>query len=89
METREQDPVCGMDVYTSSSKFYVLKEKTYYFCSDNCLNKFKYNPDKCEIPIITSMFSSSYAKNKTLLENIKLLENSVFGVLHVLQNHNY
>jgi Cu+-exporting ATPase len=50
MEISEQDPVCGMDVYTSSSKFYVLKEKTYYFCSDNCLNKFKYSPGKYLLP---------------------------------------
>jgi Cu+-exporting ATPase len=39
------DPVCGMQVSpdTAAGK-YDFENKTYYFCSDGCLNKFRQNP---------------------------------------------
>jgi len=39
------DPVCGMSVAaeTAAGK-YEFEGKTYYFCSTNCLNKFRQNP---------------------------------------------
>jgi len=40
------DPVCGMEV-DNKSKFKTLyKGKVYYFCSENCLNLFKKDPEK-------------------------------------------
>ncbi|HLM00900.1 MAG TPA: heavy metal translocating P-type ATPase, partial [Pyrinomonadaceae bacterium] len=39
------DPVCGMSVApgTAAGK-YDFEDKTYYFCSNGCLNKFRQNP---------------------------------------------
>ena len=39
------EPVCGMSVAreTAAGK-YDFENKTYYFCSDGCLNKFRQNP---------------------------------------------
>jgi P-type Cu+ transporter len=39
------DPICGMNVDpTSAAGSWSYEEKTYYFCSTHCLNKFKQNP---------------------------------------------
>jgi heavy metal translocating P-type ATPase len=41
------DPVCGMDVEVAPTSLqHEYKEKTYYFCSEHCLNKFKDNPEQ-------------------------------------------
>jgi P-type Cu+ transporter len=41
------DPVCNMNVNPNESKFsYNLREITYNFCSNNCLEKFKLEPEK-------------------------------------------
>lgn len=40
-----QDPVCGMEVEPSDERKFNYRDKTYYFCSDKCLAKFKDNPD--------------------------------------------
>ena len=40
-----QDPVCGMKVDTSSNKKWSYHDKTYYFCSDKCLQKFSKDPE--------------------------------------------
>lgn len=41
------DPVCNMNVNPNENKFsYNLREITYYFCSNNCLEKFKSEPEK-------------------------------------------
>ncbi len=42
-----KDPVCGMMVDKSSAKgHFDYKGGHYYFCSEDCLNKFKAAPDK-------------------------------------------
>nr|WP_174506413.1 heavy metal translocating P-type ATPase [Acinetobacter sp. Marseille-Q1620] len=38
------DPVCGMQVKTDSQYHSVYQDKNYYFCSENCQNKFNTNP---------------------------------------------
>jgi Cu+-exporting ATPase len=41
------DPVCKMSVdETKTSLKYDFKGKTYYFCCEGCLNKFKSSPEK-------------------------------------------
>jgi len=41
------DPVCGMDVKVSDSKYSSkYKDKTYYFCSSSCKKSFDKNPSK-------------------------------------------
>ncbi len=39
------DPVCGMKVDTAAAKYkFAFEGKTFYFCSEACLNKFKADP---------------------------------------------
>jgi Cu+-exporting ATPase len=41
------DPVCGMVVKEETAKAtYEYHGKTYYFCSEECLNEFKADPEK-------------------------------------------
>jgi Cu+-exporting ATPase len=41
------DPTCGMKVKTKDAKFKLEYEgKTYYFCSEGCMKKFKENPEE-------------------------------------------
>lgn len=40
------DPVCGMEVDKSSKYKTLYKGQVYYFCSENCLNSFKKDPEK-------------------------------------------
>ena len=41
------DPVCGMDVKVSDSKYSSkYKDKMYYFCSSSCKKSFDKNPSK-------------------------------------------
>lgn len=43
----EIDPVCLMKVNLENAKFSeTFKDKTYYFCSENCRQQFKEGPDK-------------------------------------------
>lgn len=43
----ETDPVCGMNVHPEKAKFNTIHEKhDYYFCSENCLKKFRADPEK-------------------------------------------
>jgi YHS domain-containing protein len=43
----EIDPVCGMTVEPSTAAAsFVHEGKTYYFCNQGCLTKFRANPDK-------------------------------------------
>ena len=46
-QTKVTDPVCGMST-DKQGEFsrYDYDGKTYYFCSEHCLNKFKNNPDE-------------------------------------------
>ncbi len=41
-----KDPVCGMNVDPGSAVRHEHGGKTYYFCSDHCLSKFKADPGK-------------------------------------------
>jgi Cu+-exporting ATPase len=50
IQSTAQDPVCGMNVDTATHRTYVWKKKNYYFCSDQCLNKFKDRPDSYLLP---------------------------------------
>lgn len=41
----KKDPVCGMDVNVSKSSFQAEQDgRTYYFCSEDCKQKFAQNP---------------------------------------------
>lgn len=45
-EDKVKDPVCGMSVNIKKTKFKtVYKEKTYYFCSENCKITFDANKE--------------------------------------------
>lgn len=42
-----KDPICGMEVNEETAKFKTEHmEKTYYFCSAICKEKFEENPHK-------------------------------------------
>jgi len=41
-----KDPVCNMTVSNDSKYHYNHAEKDYYFCSEQCLHKFKENPEQ-------------------------------------------
>ncbi|MBE0514096.1 heavy metal translocating P-type ATPase [Sulfurimonas sp.] len=41
-----KDPVCGMNVSSDSKYYYNYSGDDYYFCSEQCLLKFKKNPQK-------------------------------------------
>ena len=43
---QQHDPVCGMIVTAKAELQLKYKETTYRFCSENCLHKFKENPDE-------------------------------------------
>ena len=40
----EVDPVCGMQVSAATERTYRYEGRTYYFCSDHCLHKFRADP---------------------------------------------
>lgn len=45
--TMTEDPVCGMDVDPSTARFQATFDgRTFYFCSQNCHDKFKANPEQ-------------------------------------------
>ena len=45
------DPVCGMSVDPDTAKYKITHNKhDYYFCAENCLTKFKANPQKYLAP---------------------------------------
>lgn len=45
------DPVCGMTVDPETAKYKsAYKEQDYYFCAENCLKKFKADPEKYLTP---------------------------------------
>jgi len=44
---KAQDPVCLMKVEKDENALnYEYKGKTYYFCSENCKEQFRQNPDQ-------------------------------------------
>lgn len=46
-DEKVKDPVCGMMVDPSSAKgHHDYKDGHYYFCSEDCLSKFKAAPEK-------------------------------------------
>ena len=44
MSNTVKDLVCGMDVSTDSKLNTKYDDKSYYFCSKHCLEKFEQNP---------------------------------------------
>ena len=42
---RHIDPVCGMEVDSTTLYKTIHKGKVYYFCSNTCLEEFKARPD--------------------------------------------
>jgi len=46
MGTVIKDIVCGMDTSTDSKFHTKIEDELYYFCSDNCKNKFNKNPQE-------------------------------------------
>lgn len=50
-----KDPVCGMTIEPQTAKYKTsYKEHDYYFCAENCLTKFKADPEKYLAPFVTS-----------------------------------
>lgn len=46
MKQQGIDPVCGMSVSTQDAEaVFEYKDEEYYFCSEQCLNQFKLNPE--------------------------------------------
>ncbi len=45
-ETMATDLVCGATLEKTQAQKYTYKEKTFYFCCDECKRKFKKHPDK-------------------------------------------
>ncbi len=43
---QHKDPVCNMMVSSDSKYQYQYADKDYYFCSENCLHKFKEHPEQ-------------------------------------------
>jgi YHS domain-containing protein len=43
-EAEFKDPICGVQVSGSSNLYAELDGKTYYFCSDHCLQEFLSTP---------------------------------------------
>lgn len=43
---KAKDTVCGMEVEKDKARTASYKAKTYYFCSDDCKDKFKENPER-------------------------------------------
>jgi len=41
---RAVDPICGMTVQTAGAKSAVHNGRVYYFCSQDCRQKFESNP---------------------------------------------
>jgi len=41
-----KDPVCGMRVTKASDFYAAYKDQKFYFCSENCMDKFTQNPVK-------------------------------------------
>jgi Cu+-exporting ATPase len=72
------DPVCGMDVGKTSKFNKVFKDKEYYFCSKNCLNKFEKEP-------------SSYLEKKTkqFTKNIENHHGSLHKDYHLDKNNTH
>jgi YHS domain-containing protein len=44
-----KDPVCGMNISKTDSISRYINGRTYYFCGDNCVNKFERNPAKSDV----------------------------------------
>jgi len=47
---KAKDPICKMDVDKATATKYTYEKADYYFCSDNCLAKFKAEPKKYAVP---------------------------------------
>ena len=54
---KAEDPVCGMTVDTANAKSAVDEGHVYFFCSQNCRDKFERNPAAYARPSDTSSHS--------------------------------
>ena len=64
-ELKLKDPVCNMDVSSTTEYQYSYGDHQYYFCCEQCLNKFKKNPTqylnkKVSIPASAPDENASY-----------------------------
>ncbi|MGD2279560.1 MAG: permease, partial [Candidatus Omnitrophota bacterium] len=64
-----QDPICGMTVDEKKALKLTYKGETYYFCSNNCLEKFakKHNISEEECAKCTAGVNVPFYKNKTFI----------------------
>lgn len=44
------DPVCGMSITPNEERSYSYKGTKYYFCSNDDMEKFRSDPEKCVSP---------------------------------------
>ena len=47
---KAKDPICKMDVDKATATKVTYEKSDYYFCSDNCVAKFKAEPKKYAVP---------------------------------------
>ena len=74
-----QDPICGMEVKKATSIHLNHKNKNYYFCSRNCLNKFI---KKNDIDINSNCECGS--QNKSLYRNKLFIVSTVLSLVFIL-----
>ena len=62
-----KDPICGMEVDESKARFITIKDgKKYYFCSNDCLEKFL---EKEKAPISEKIIKKTPIENKITIRN--------------------
>jgi Cu+-exporting ATPase len=68
------DPVCGMKIKKEDAKFtYVHNDKTYYFCTEECRDKFVKAPEnyiRADEGIVTCPVSGESFKKSEFTESI-------------------
>jgi len=47
---KAKDPICKMDVDKATAAKVTYEKSDYFFCSDNCVAKFKADPKKYAVP---------------------------------------
>jgi len=70
-----KDPICGMEVEEKEAININYEGKTYYFCSQRCLKKFRdeHNVTEAECPACNVNIKSPFYKNKTFIVSSVLL----------------
>ncbi len=83
-QDKAKDPVCGMSIDPASARYSTTYNGTkYYFCSENCLNKFKADParyvkageteksEKVKDPVCGMTIDASQSKYSTTYKDKK------------------